>query len=303
MSIQLFLLDKVLRFMMKRRFRRNPDVMLLRPMMKAMERRAPRVPAHVSVTSIELGRVRTEKLTPANADEQGALLYLHGGAFVAGSPVTHRALTWRLSEGLAVPVYAVEYRLAPENPFPAALDDIVAAYRALLERGVAPARLFVAGDSAGGNLTLTLTLKLKALGLPLPAALVCLSPATELVAVLESHRTNAKRDAMFDPRLLPLVAPLYAPKADPTDPLVSPLRGDVSGFPPTLIQCGERELLRDDGVKMAERLREAGVDVELEVWPDVFHVWQLSADDLPEARRAIEKILSFLKRRSTPPLA
>ncbi len=296
MSIQLFLIDKVIRFQMKRRFRRNPDVMLLRPMMRAMERRAPRVPAHVAVTSMKLGDVRTEKLTPANADTSGAVLYIHGGAFIAGTPVTHRALTWRLAAGLSVPVYAVEYRLAPEDPFPAGLEDIVAAYRALLELGVS--RIFVAGDSAGGNLTLSLTLKLKALGLRLPHALVCLSPATDLVGHLESHRTNAESDAMFDPRLLPLVAPLYCPKGDPADPLVSPLRGDVSGFPPTLIQCSAIELLRDDGVKMAEKLREAGVVVELEVWPAVYHVWQLSADVLPEARRAIDKILSFLKRLS-----
>jgi acetyl esterase/lipase len=279
---------------MKRRFQRNPDPMLLRRMMKTMERRAPRVPPHVTLGSIELGGVRTETLTPANADEKGAVLYIHGGAFLAGSPVTHRALTWRLADALGVPVYAVDYRLAPEHRFPAALDDIVAAYRALLERGVS--KIWVGGDSAGGNLTLTLTLKLKALGLPLPAALVCLSPVTDLAGEFESHRANAKSDAMFDARLLPLVAPIYC--ADAADPLVSPLRGDVSGFPPTLIQCSAIELLRDDGVKMAEKLSNAGVTVELDVWPGVYHVWQLSADILPEARRAIEKIVAFLKRRN-----
>lgn len=296
MSIQLFFIDKVIRFQMKRRFRKNPDVMLLRPMMKAMEQRAPKVPAHVAVTSVDLGGVPAERLAIAGADEAGAVLYIHGGAFLAGSPVTHRALTWRLADRLGVPVVAPEYRLAPEHPFPAGLDDLVTCYRALLARGVAPAKLFVAGDSAGGNLTLTLTLKLKALGLPLPAALVCLSPATDLVGNLESHRTNGESDAMFDPRLLPLVAPIYCGTTDPTDPLVSPLRGEVSGFPPTLIQCSAIELLRDDGIQMAERLRAAGVAVELEVWPAVYHVWQLSADILPEARGAIDKIIAFLKR-------
>jgi acetyl esterase/lipase len=292
MSIQLFFLDKMIRFQMKRRFQRTPDPMLLRRMMKVMERRAPRVPAHVTLGSIELGGVRTETLTPANADERGAVLYIHGGAFLAGSPVTHRGLTWRLADGLGVPLYAVDYRLAPEHRFPAGLDDIVAAYRALLERNVTKIR--VAGDSAGGNLTLALTLKLKSLGLPLPSALVCLSPVTDLAAHFESHESNARSDAMFDARLLPLVAPIYC--ADPSDPLVSPLRGDVSGFPPTLIQCSAIELFRDDGVKMADALRAAGVVVELDVWPAVYHVWQLSADILPEGRRAIEKIIAFLKR-------
>ncbi len=297
MSIQLFLLDKAIRFMMKRRFKRHPDVMLLRPMMKAMERRAPRVPAKVSITQVKLGDVPAERLAVSAADEKGAILYIHGGAFIAGSPITHRGLTWRLADGLRIPIYAVDYRLAPEHPFPAALDDLVEAYRALLAKDVMPSRLFVAGDSAGGNLTLTLTLKLRALGLPLPAALVCLSPATDLVGDLPSHRSNADSDSMFDPRLLPLVAPLYAPKTDPADPLISPLRADVSGFPPTMIQCAEREMLRDDGVKMAEKLRAAGVTVDLEVWPGVFHVWQLSADVLPESRRAITKIVAFLRQR------
>jgi epsilon-lactone hydrolase len=298
MSIALFLLDKLVRFQMKRRFQRRPDIMLLRRMMDVMAERPSRVPARVRVGESRLGGVRVEELAPDGADATRAFLYVHGGAFVAGSPVTHRGLTWRLADGLGVTVHAVDYRLAPEHPYPAGLEDVVSAYRALLDGGIDAKRIVVGGDSAGGNLTLALTLAAKQRGLPLPGALVCLSPATDLFEEQESHRSNAKVDAMFDPRLLADVRKRYCPGADPSDPLISPLKGDPTGFPPTLVQCSRDEMLRDDGVRMAARLREAGVPVELDVWPDVFHVWQLSADYLPEGRQAIERIVAFARARA-----
>lgn len=297
MSVRLFVLDRVIRFQMKRRFRRDPELMLLRPMMREMERRAPKLPPHVSIAQAVVGGVRGEVVRGAKCDETGAILYLHGGAFVAGSPATHRALTWRLADGVGVPVHAVDYRLAPEHRFPAGLDDVVAAYRGLLDAGISPGRIGVAGDSAGGNLTLALAHRVAAAGLPMPAALVCLSPATELGVSLESHTSNGASDAMFVPALMGKVAPLYCTPDEAQTPFVSPLRGELAGFPPTLIQCSEIEMLRDDGVLMAKRLREAGVEVELDVWPRVYHVWQLSADILPEARDAVAKIVAFLRAR------
>lgn len=294
MSIQLFVADKVVRVMMKRRFRRNPTVMELRAIMSEMPIRP--APKRIKVETVELGGRDAELLTPRNADLTRALLYIHGGGFVAGVPANHRPLTWRLAEGVGVPVYAIDYRLAPEHPFPAGLNDCVEAYRALLAKGLSPEHIAVGGDSAGGNLTLATALKIKALGLPLPAALVCLSPVTDHEG-FESRTQNIKQDAMFDARMIPSVPPLYCPNSDPFDPLVSPYRGDVTGLPPTLFHCSRDELLRDDSVRMAEKMKAAGVDTTIEVWPGVFHVWQIAADVLPESKKAVANIVAFLRAK------
>jgi acetyl esterase/lipase len=292
MSIQLFFIDKMLRVMVKRRFRRNPDLMELRAIMADMPLRP--APAHIAVEEVSLGGVAAEKLSSAQADPAKAMLYIHGGGFVGGVPGNHRALTWRLADKIGIPVYAIDYRLAPEHPFPAGLDDCVAAYRALLDQGIAAKSIVIGGDSAGGNLTLTAALKLKELGLPQPAALVCLSPATDMDG-FESRTTNIARDAMFTPDMFPTLVPLYCPDTDPATQFISPYRGDVSGLPPTLIQCSRDEMLRDDSVMMAQKLEAAGVPVTLEVWPKVFHVWQVMADVLPESKRAIDDIVKFVR--------
>ena len=294
MSIQLFFMDKILRLAVKRRFRRNPDIMELRAIMDELPPRP--APGHVSVENITLGGIRTERLRTANANETKAILYIHGGGFVAGVPGNHRPLTWRLAAKVNVPVYVIDYRLAPEHPFPAALDDCIAAYRALLDKGIAAKSIVVAGDSAGGNLTLVTALKLKELGLEQPAALICLSPATDMDG-FESRRSNIRSDAMFTPEMFPTLAPHYCPGRDPYDPLISPWRGDVSGLPPALIQCSAVEMLRDDSIYMADKLKHADVDVTLEIWPKVFHVWHVMADILPEGRRAIDKIAAFARTR------
>jgi len=292
MSVQLFVLDKILRVAVKRRFRKRPDVMELRAIMLEMPLRP--APRHMIVDAISLNGVAAERLRGANADEKRALLYIHGGGFVAGVPGNHRPLTWRLADKLGVPVYAVDYRLAPEHPFPAGLEDCVAAYRALLQTGLSPSAMVIAGDSAGGNLTLATALKLKALGLPQPSALVCLSPATDWDET-PSRRSNVRADAMFVPAMFATVPAAYCPDCDTSNPLISPLRGDLAGLPPTLIQCSGAEMLRDDGVFMAQKLTAAGVAATIEVWPGVFHVWQAMADILPEGRRAIDAIVAFVQ--------
>jgi len=297
MSIQLFLLDKMFRLTMKRELRKAPDVLTIRPIMIRMTRLSRAIPGRIRAETIDLGGVSTERLATADTDTSSAILYIHGGGMVAGSPETHRAITWRLTELVGVPVYAVDYRLAPEHPFPAGLDDVVTAYRGLLERGAPSSKIVVAGDSAGGTLTLAMALKLKSLGVPMPAALVCLSPATDLLSTSGSRLSNAGSDAVFDARIFATLIARYCPNADATDPLISPLYGDVTGLPPTLIQCSDAEMLRDDSVQMAEKMKAAGVDVTLEVWPKVFHVWQLAADALPEAKRAIDNIVAFIKAR------
>jgi acetyl esterase/lipase len=297
MSVQLFLADKFIRLAMKRRFARDPDVMQLRALMS--EQPARPVPAHVTREDTTLGGVPTERLCVDGADVSKALLYIHGGGFVGGAPSTHRALTWRLAAGIAAPVYAIDYRLAPEHPFPAGLDDCLAAYRALLEKTKAPGSIVVAGDSAGGNLTLALMHKLKALGLPMPGAIVCLSPVTDFARDFGSRTKNARSDAMFVPAMLSSVTKSYCPGADLADPLLSPLQGDVSGFPKALFQCSGAEMLCDDTIEMAARLRAAGVPVEIAVWPKVFHVWQIMSDYLPESRKATADIVAFIKRSWT----
>ena len=294
MSFQLFLADKFLRLTMKRRMAKQPDVMTLRAVMDEMP--PAKVPAHVKVEQTSLGGVPTERSTTV-ADDGRAVLYIHGGGFVGGSPATHRALTWRLAEKTSAAIYAIDYRLAPEHPFPASLDDCVSAYRALLENGYAPAAISIGGDSAGGNLALATCLKLKMDRIPQPASLFCLSPVTDLAGEPNSRHVNRRSDAMFDVRGFGSVPGRYCPNHNPKDPLVSPLYGDVAGFPPTLLHCSRDELLRDDSVMMAEKLRAAGVDVELEVWPKVFHVWHIAADTIPESRQAIEKVVRFVSAR------
>jgi len=297
MSLQLYFLDALLRLTVKRRFKKRPNVLELRPIMAEMAARPARVPPDVAIEQSAMGGVRTEVLRPAGAQGKRAILYIHGGGWVAGAPVNHCPITGRLAKLAGATVYAPDYRLAPEHRFPAGLDDCVAVYRALLDSGIAAGAIAIAGDSAGGNLTLATALKIKMLGLPLPAALVCLSPATALDAELPSHRTNIRSDAMFVAGIHDTVRAAYLDGHDASDPMVSPLRGDVSGLPPTLIQCSGSEMLRDDGVEMAEKMKAAGVDARIEVWPGLPHVWQAMADLLPEGRKAIAGIAAFLNAR------
>lgn len=296
MSLQLVLLNQLVRWQIKRRFRKNPDVQLLRPLMQQMEARTSRLPADIAVEDLALGGVPAERLTAEGASTSKAFLYIHGGGFVAGSPRTHRPLTWRLAKETGVPVYAIDYRLAPEHPFPAGLDDCVAAYRALLDKGYAAKSIVVGGDSAGGNLTLALALRLKAEGVPLPAALVCLSPATDMTGSGASRHENAEADSLFVEEMFDTLKPAYYAGHDEREPFLSPLFGDVAGFPPVLFQVGEREMLRDDSTRMAGKLRAAGIEAVIEVWPKVWHVWQLNADMLPEGREAITHITRFARQ-------
>lgn len=299
MSFQLSVLNLLIRWQVKRRFRKNPDVQLLRPIMDQMEPRMMKVPGDIRIEEPDLGGIPAERLSAPGTREDAAFLYIHGGGFVAGSPRTHRPLTWRLTKEIGVPVYAIDYRLAPEHPYPAGLDDCVAAYKGLLDKGISAKSILVGGDSAGGNLTLALALRLTAEGLPLPAALICLSPATDMTGSGDSRHSNAEADSMFVPEMMDSLKPVYFDGTDERDPFVSPLYGDLSGFPPTLFQVGEREMLRDDSTRMAAALKSAGAEAVLEVWPKVWHVWQLNADMLPEAREAIAHIVRFAKQHLT----
>jgi acetyl esterase/lipase len=297
MSIQLFLLNPFLRFQIKRRLRRNPEILEMRPMMLAGAKMQKAPPTEIKLEQTEIGGVRSERIVAPGADETRALFYIHGGGWVAGSPAIYRSITWRLAKEIGIPVFAVDYRLAPEHPYPAGLNDCVAAYRGLLDKGINASNIIVGGDSAGGNLTLALALRLRDEGLPLPAALICLSPATDMTSGGASATTNAEADTFFVPEMMATVQPRYFPDDDPKNPYISPLFGDMTGLPPTLFHVGNTEMLLDDSTRMAKKMEAAGIDVTLEVWPKVFHVWHLMADQLPEARKAISGIASFARAR------
>jgi acetyl esterase/lipase len=253
-----------------------------------------RTPRGVAVQRVQAGSVPAEWLIPRGAPADRVLLYLHGGAFVFCSLETHRALVSRLALASGSRALAVDYRLAPEHPFPAALEDCLAAYRWLLQSGIAPRRVVVAGDSAGGNLALVLLLALRAAGDPLPAAAVGLSPVTDLTGAPESRRTKAGVDPILGTGThLPVSS--YVGEQDPRQPLLSPLYADLRGLPPILLHVGTDEILLDDSTRFAERARAAGVDARLVVWPQMWHVFHVFAPFLPEARKAIAQVGEFVR--------
>ena len=245
------------------------------------------VSAGVPAEWICAGPVRTD----------AAILYLHGGGYVIGSINTHRALAAELGRAAGIAALVIDYRLAPEAPFPAAVDDATAAYRWLLARGIAPGRLAIAGDSAGGGLTVATLVALRDAGLPLPAAAVCFSPWVDLEGIGESMTERAERDPFVQKEGLLELAATYLGGKDPRTPLAAPLYADLAGLPPLLIQVGEAETLYDDAVRLAERARKSGVDVTLEPWADMIHVWQLFAPVLPEAREALAAAGRFIAAR------
>lgn len=229
---------------------------------------------------------------PADCLPGKALLYTHGGAYVSGSPSTHEPLICRLAEQCRLPVFAYEYRLAPEFPYPAALEDAAAAYAYLLGQGFAAQDVALCGDSAGGGLTLALTMKLRDEGKELPAALAVLSPWTDLTESLDSHYSNTAADPVISSEELREMALLYAGGADLHTPYISPLYGDFTGFPPTLIHVGSDEVLLDDSRELALRMQAQGVEVDIDVYEGMWHVWHMF--DVEEARTAIRKIQWFL---------
>lgn len=224
------------------------------------------------------------------------LLYLHGGAFMVGGPSTHRAICASLAKRGGFDVCALDYRLAPEQPFPAARDDVVAAYVALLGSGLRPEQIAFAGDSAGGNLSLIGALRAIDQGLPAPAALVCFSPVTDFTG--EHMHNPPAGDPMIHPRWVEQAAELYCP-ADlaRSDPSLSPLFADLRRLPPTLLQVGEDEILRNDSLRFAEAARAAGVSVKLERYPQLWHVFQAHVGMLKAADLAIARVVAFLRER------
>ena len=256
------------------------------------------VDADIKREAVSAGGVKAEWVSAPDADAGRAVLYLHGGGYVIGSINTHRSLAARLSRASKARVLVIDYRLAPEHPHPAAVDDAVAAYRWMLGQGLKPARIVVAGDSAGGGLTVATLLAIRDAKLPLPAAGACLSPWVDLEGIGESMTTKASADPIVQKAGLLLMAAAYLGGKDPRTPLAAPLYADLSGLPPLLIQVGTAETLLDDASRLAERARTAGVTVSYEPWESMIHVWHLFAPMLDEGQQAIDRIGEFVRKQA-----
>ncbi len=236
---------------------------------------------------------------PDSGDGTPVLLYLHGGGFIACSPETHRPLVGALVRRLSATAFVPKYRLAPEHPFPGAFDDAREAYMYLIEdRKIDSRRIAIVGDSAGGGLALSLVMSLRNDGISLPSSVVMFSPWTDLAASGESLDENSEKCAMFAGDTIRRAARFYAKDADPLDPRLSPLYGSYIGLPPLMMHVGNEEVLRDDTLRVAKLATAAGVDVSLDIWDHVPHVWQFFVAVMPEARRSVELAVEFIARKA-----
>lgn len=241
------------------------------------------------------GGVESEWHTPRKATDGKVLLYLHGGAFVLGNYRTHRQLAGHLARAGQVRALVPDFRLAPEHKFPASIDDCIAVFRALVAEGYAPKDIIVSGDSAGGGIAVGMMLKLRDMGEPLPGAAVLLSPFLDFTGSGESIVSRADADPWFRPENIPVVANYYCAPDELQHPYASPVFAEVDGLPPVFIQVGDREILLSDSERFANALRAAGGEVELEVWPDMWHVFQICINKMPESRRAIRRIGEYIQ--------
>jgi epsilon-lactone hydrolase len=244
-----------------------------------------------------LGGRPVERIVPAFSAEDRAVLYLHGGAYCLGSPATHRNLAGRLAAAVGCPVFTLDYRLGPEHPFPAAVDDGVAAVDGLLAEDIPVSGIALAGDSAGGGLVMAVLLSRRRAASELPAAAVCFSPWVDLTQSSDSYARLADVDPLVSKDNLDVMAAAYLGPADPRDELASPLfAADFAGLPPVLIEVGDHEVLLDDATALADRLRADGVETDVTVWPEMIHVFQAFPGPLvPEADASIERAAVFLR--------
>ena len=251
----------------------------------------------VTCEKVDADGVPGEWISAPDANPETVVYYLHGGGYSIGSVNTHRQMISNISRSSGARAFAIDYRLAPENPFPAAIEDATKAYRWLLGQGVDPARVVIAGDSAGGGLTAATLLSLRASGDPLPVAAVLISPWTDMEGLGESMKTKADVDPMIMPNASNEAASAYLGDADPRNPLASPIHADLSGLPPMLIQVGGSEVLLNDSTRLAYKAEADGVDVTLEEWDEMIHVWHFFALLLPEGQQAIDRIAKFVREQ------
>jgi len=289
--------ELLLRVQAKRRLPHDLDLRALRQHYEELDRTRFAPAPDVVRTAVNAGSVPCEWVGVPTSRPERVLLYLHGGGYVARFPNLHARYAARVARALGIRALMVDYRLAPEHPYPAAIDDCLEAYRWLLAQGVAARDVVIAGDSAGGNATLVTLLRVKGAGEPLPACAVALSPVVDCTFSSPSLVENERSEAIFRLATLLLLRTSYVAPERMLDPWVSPLFGDLAGLPPLLLQAGGSEMLRDESVRFAQRARAAGVDVELEIWNRMQHCFQL-LQFLPESGRAIETLARFVRRHT-----
>ena len=255
-------------------------------------------PPDVKVERVSAPAAPAEWLRPPSATPGRVVLYLHGGGYVIGSPRSHRHLAAAIAGAAGASALLLDYRLAPEHPFPAAVEDATAAYRWLLDQAIAPEHIVIAGDSAGGGLTVATLLALREARVPLPAGGVCISPWVDLTCSGASYATKAAADPIVRRAGVEEMARAYLGATPPRTPLASPLFADLRGLPPLLIHVGSDEVLLDDAVQLAERAKAAGVDATLEIYDRMIHVWHWFLPMLDEAQTAVEAIGRFVRSRA-----
>ncbi|MGB1884403.1 MAG: alpha/beta hydrolase [Gammaproteobacteria bacterium] len=260
----------------------------------AMGDMAPRLD-NVTSEAVDAGGVDAEWFSVSGGDADRVVLYLHGGGYVIGSVQSHRVLLERLAVAADCRVLALNYRLAPEAPFPAAVDDAVAAYKWLLSQGLTASKIAIAGDSAGGGLTMATLVALRDGGETLPACAAPISPWVDMEGTGDSMQSRAAVDPMVQKEILDQLAGTYLGGANAQDPLASPLHANLDGLPPLLIQVGDCETLLDDSTRLEAKLKAAGVDATVEVWPEMIHVWHLFAPMLDKGQEAIDRIGEFVR--------
>jgi len=290
-------LDSLVQMMKAAPLLQNPTIEQQRAGFEQMAAMFP-VEADITREAVTANGVKAEWISAPDADSGRAILYLHGGGYVIGSIATHRSLAGRLSRAAKARVLVIDYRLAPEHPFPAAVDDSVAAYRWMLAQGIKPSRIAVAGDSAGGGLTAATLVAIRDAKLPLPGAGALLSPWVDMEGIGESMTTKDNVDPMVHKDGLLGMAKAYLGGQNPRTPLAAPLYADLTGLPPLLIQVGTSETLLDDASRLAERAKKAGVNVTYEPWEKMIHVWHIFAPMLDEGQQAIERIGAFVRKHA-----
>lgn len=257
-----------------------------------------KMPEGIRVEKVNCNEVPAEWIIPKNTINKGVILYLHGGGYAMGSINTHRALMARIGIAAKTKVLGIEYRLAPENPFPCAIDDAFSAYKWLLQQGIDNNKIVIAGDSAGGGLTIALKIRIRDENAPKPAAGVCLSPWLDLASTGETAVTLADEDPMIDLKSIKHFALFYAPKEKLEHPWVSPFYADLTGLSPIYIQVSTSEILLDDTRRFAEKAQIAGVDIQVDYWDKMVHVWQAFGIYLPEALEAIGKLGAYIEKKT-----
>jgi acetyl esterase/lipase len=256
------------------------------------------LPDDVTTERVGAGGVAAEWVAAPGAAADKAVIHLHGGGYLIGSNRTHRVFLSHLSRATGARALGLDYRLAPEFPFPAAVWDTVAAYRWLLANGMDPKKIMFSGDSAGGGLLVSAMIVLRYDGDPLPAGGIGISPWTDLANTGKSLETNVDVDPIISKEMLDQMAEGYMGGKDPRTPLASPFYADLNGLPPLLLQVGEPEGMVDDAKRFAEKAKEAGVDVTLEVWPHVPHIWPVFAPILPEGQQALDRAGEFFRKHT-----